>query len=406
MPPERLSRAEAARLAIRAQGLDRRRLRSVPALLGQLGAVQLDTISTLARSHELVAYARLGTVPRERVEATYWGHGRAFEYWSHAACILPMESYPLFAFRRRAIRAQRERWGATVNAVDAVRRALSEQGPLTATELGGARRSGGWWDRSEAKDAVEWMLAAGEVVCTDRRSWKRIYDLAERAIDITPQPDWVDHEGVWGPSDVACTRDLLLRSVRVLGVGTLADARDVHRLSGLGGPPQQAKPQLLRRALRELLDDGRVVQVEVEGFETPWLADPAALTRIPRSDRSITTLLSPFDSLVWYRDRLQRLFDVFHRIEAYTPRHKRERGYFAMPVLHGGRILGFVDPGRDGEAMVAHKITVLDHDVDGFALALAEAARWVGSTSVRVDSAPTARTARIISTAANRLLRQ
>ncbi len=406
MPAERLSRAEATRLAIRAQGLDRRRLRSVPALLGQLGAVQLDTISTLARSHELVAYARLGAVPRERVEATYWGQGRAFEYWSHAACILPMETYPLFAFRRRAIRPLRERWGATDEAVQAVRSALTERGPLTATELGGARRAGGWWNRSENKDAVEWMLAAGEAVCIDRRSWQRVYDLAERAIELTPQPDWVDDGGVLGPSDEACVRELLVRSMRVSGVGTLADVRDVHRLSGLGGPPQHAKPQLLRQALRDLLDDGSLVQVSVEGFDQPWLADPGALTRIPRSDRSITTLLSPFDSLVWFRDRLQRLFDVFHRIEAYTPKHKRERGYFAMPVLHEGRIIGFVDPGRDKQALVAHKITMFDNDIEGMASALAEAARWIGRSSVRVDIAPTPRVARLISTAANRLLTQ
>jgi uncharacterized protein YcaQ len=396
-----LSRAEAARIAIRAQGLDRRRLKSMPDLLTHLGAVQLDTISVLARSHELVAYARLGAVGRDRVEATYWGHGRAFEYWSHAACILPMASYPLFAFRRRGIRARPDRWGAREAAVDTVRRALADRGPLTATELGGARRQSGWWNWSEAKDAVEWMLAIGEVAVTDRRSWKRVYDLASRAVLSDPQPSWVDEHGVFGPSDEECVRGLLLQSIRVLGVGTRADLRDVHRLSGQGGPPQEAKVRLLERGLRALLETGEIVEVTVEGSPEPWLADPAALRRIPRTDASVTTLLSPFDSLVWHRPRLQRLFDVSHRIEAYTPKHKRERGYFAMPLLHQGRIIGFVDPAREGTALVARKVTMFEPDVDAFAIALAEAAQWVGQATVRVDEAPSAAVAKAIARAAN-----
>ncbi len=401
MPKPQLSRAETARIALRAQGLDRRRLRSTAALLTHLGAVQLDTISVLARSHELVAYARLGAVGRERVEGTYWGHGRAFEYWSHAACILPIASYPLFAFRRRGLLAQQDRWGAKAEAVDTVRRALADRGPLTATDLGGARRESGWWRWSEAKDAVEWMLAAGEVVVTDRRGWKRVYDLASRAIHIEPQADWVEEHGVLGPTDAACVGALLLQSVRTLGVGTLDDIRDVHRLSGKGGPPQHARPHLLRDELRALIAEGAVVEVAVEGASDSWLADPAALHRVPTADRSITTLLSPFDSLVWHRPRMERLFDVMHRIEAYTPKHKRERGYFAMPVLHGGRIIGFVDPGRDTDALVARQVTIIESDIDGFALALAEAAQWVGQRRVRVEVAPSQRLGRAIARAAN-----
>lgn len=404
VPVPRLSRSDAIRIAIRAQGLDRRRRASVPVLLERLGAVQLDTISVLARSHELVAYARLGAVGRERVERVYWGHGHAFEYWSHAACILPLSSYPLFAFRRRGIASMPERWGASAAAVEAVRGALTERGPLTATELGGARREAGWWRWSAAKDAVEWMLATGEVVVTDRRSWKRVYDLAARAIPQEAQADWVDDGGIVGPTDEDCVRALLLRSVRVLGIGTRDDVRDVHRLSGLGGPPQEGKPHLLRHQLHRLLDEGAIVEVEVEGSAQPWLADPGILRRIPRQDASVTTLLSPFDSLVWYRARLERLFDVRHRIEAYTPRHKRERGYFAMPVLHEGRIVGFVDPAREGAALVARKVTMFESDLTGVALALADAARWVGQSHVRVEQAASARTATAIARAANQML--
>ncbi len=151
-------------------------------MLRALGAVQLDTISVLARSHELVAYARLGPVGRARIEDAYWG-GEAFEYWSHAASILPQTEWPWFAFRRRRMRERQRRWHAVHRpAVDAVREQLASDGALTTKDLGGAKASAEWWDWSEAKIAVEWLLDVGEVVCVERRGWRRVYDLAERAI--------------------------------------------------------------------------------------------------------------------------------------------------------------------------------------------------------------------------------
>ena len=152
-------------------------------VLRHLGAVQLDTISVLARSHELVAYARLGAVGRKAVEEAYWSGGHAFEYWSHAACILPVEEWPHFAFRRRAYRAAPalEPRACRTSAYEQVIKQLRAEGPLTATDLGGAKNKGEWWDWSATKIAVERALMYGEVVCTERRGWKRVYDLAERA---------------------------------------------------------------------------------------------------------------------------------------------------------------------------------------------------------------------------------
>ena len=179
-----LSRDEARRAALRAQGLlgaDGRR-GGPAAMLRRLGAVQLDTISVLARSHELVAYARLGAVARSKVEKAYWGGG-AFEYWSHAACVLPAEEWPMFGFRRRYFRDRGWRWHEVPqDACPRVLDALRANGPMTVTELGGARRGGEWWDWSDVKIAVEWLLDVGEVVCTERRAWKRVYDLPERAL--------------------------------------------------------------------------------------------------------------------------------------------------------------------------------------------------------------------------------
>lgn len=402
MARSELSLLQARQVALRAQNLDRRRPQSVPKLLERLGAVQLDTISVLARSHELVPYARLGAVGRPAVEAAYWGHGRTFEYWSHAACILPVSVFPFFAFRRRATVAKQERWGAAPQAVDVVRAALREGGPQTATELGGARRSSGWWEWSDAKQAVEWMLAVGEVVVTDRRAWKRVYDLAERAIPSQPTDAWVEDRGVHGPSDAECIRHLLLASMRTLGLGTVDDIRDVHRLRGnMGAEGAYTDTKLLQREFEALIDSGKIVRTSVEGWSDAVYADPAALRRIGPTGASVTALLSPFDSLVWHRPRLERLFDLRHRIEAYTPAAKRQYGYFAMPVLHEGRIIGLVDPAREKAVLVAKQVTLFDGDATGAALAIAEAARWVGATAVRVDRAPTAAAARRLQRMAN-----
>ena len=351
----------------------------VRALLHDLGAVQLDTISVLARSHELVAYARLGAVQRGAVEAAYWAGDTAFEYWSHAACILPMEAWPLFSFRRRHYLARRSHWHAVDDrAISRVVRRLRAEGPVTTKELGGAKSSSEWWDWSDAKIAVEWLLSSGTVVCTQRIGWRRVYDLAERAVPehLRRAPGWRTIGGVHGPTDDECTRELVARSVDAMGVGTLDDIADVHRLP----------KAIVRTRLREL----EVEQVAVEGWREPaYLAGAAAawLASRPRA-RSRTVLLSPFDSLVWHRPRTERLFGMAHRLEAYTPSAKRVHGYFAMPVLHDGRLIGRVDPRREGGTLVAARVTlehVGDDAVAGTAAALVEAASWVGCDDIRID---------------------
>ena len=368
-----LTADEARRLALRAQGLlgapDRRG--GVRGVLRHLGAVQLDTISVLARSHELVPYARLGAVGRAAVESSYWGSGSSFEYWSHAACILPIEEWPLFAFRRRAFVARGHRWHRMQDAEQSCAEVLARlraDGPLTATELGGAKRGGEWWDWSETKIAVEWLLDTGQVVCTERRSWKRVYDLAERAVPTA----LLDTE----PDDDACLRQLLRQSGAALGVATAKDLADYHRL----------KSQQVTAALPE----SGLVPVQVLGWgrdnsPAPAWADPAALETDPRG-RHRTTLLSPFDSLVWDRARTERIFGLTHRLEAYTPKEKRLHGYFAMPLLSGGRLVGRVDPAREGRTLVARQVSLdSPKHLDALAGALTEAASWVGCDSVRVE---------------------
>ncbi|MFJ3440161.1 winged helix-turn-helix domain-containing protein [Streptomyces sp. NPDC086081] len=370
-PAAELSADEARRIALRAQGFlgapDRRS--GVRGVLRHLGAIQLDTISVLARSHELVPYARLGAVGRKTVEKAYWtpdpsGAPHAFEYWSHAACILPIEEWPHFAFRRRAYR-NRPHWNHELpdGVYDRVIKQLRAEGPLTATELGGAKKTNDWWDWSGSKVAVERALMHGEVVCVERRGWKRLYDLAERAIPPALLHDELD--------DTECLRRLVRLAGRSLGVGTRADIADYHRLKG--------------EQVDAVIADSGLVPVTVEGWGKPAWADPAALETPPRG-RHRTTLLSPFDSLIWERARAERIFGFTHRLEAYVPKPKRVYGYFAMPVLAGGRLVGRVDPARAGSTLVAKQVT-LDgaKAVPAVAQALAEAASWVDCTDVRVE---------------------
>ncbi len=367
-PQLTLSADDARRLALRAQGLlgapDRRA--GVPGLLRHLGAVQLDTISVLARSHELIPYARLGAVGRSAVESAYWGGGRAFEYWSHAACVLPIEEWPYFAFRRRAFRARGHRWHRLkdpASSTAAVLDRLAADGPLTSTELGGAKNGGPWWDWSETKIAVEFLLDTGLVVCTERRGWKRVYDLAERAV-----PGKLLHDDL---DDAACIRRLVVLAGRALGVATRSDLADYHRLKA--------------EQVEAVLPDSGLVPVEVAGWGKPAWADPGALSAPPRG-RHRTTLLSPFDSLVWDRARTERVFGFTHRLEAYVPRPKRIHGYFAMPLLAGGRLVGRADPAREGSTLVARQLSVAGRRaVAPMAAALREAASWVGCDAVRVE---------------------
>lgn len=263
-PALSLSADEARRIALRAQGFlgapDRRG--GVRGVLRHLGAVQLDTISVLARSHELVPYARLGAVGRSAVEASYWSQNHAFEYWSHAACILPMEEWPHFAFRRRANKARGHRWHVLKDqhrSTKTVLDRLAAEGPLTSTELGGAKNGGEWFEWSETKIAVEWLLDIGEVVCTERRGWKRVYDLPGRAV-----PEALLHDAL---DDRECKRRLVALAGQSLGVGTRSDIADYHRLKG---PDFDA-----------VVEDAGLVPVEVEGWSKPAWADPSALATLP-----------------------------------------------------------------------------------------------------------------------------
>jgi len=404
-------------MTLRAQGLlgatPWRATRSgVAAMLRRIGAVQLDTISVLARSHELVAYARLGPVRREQIEQAYWHPAKpaAFEYWAHAACVLPLEQWPYFAFRRRAFRARGVRWHQShQETCEKVLARLRAEGPLTATQLGGAKGGGPWWDWSDVKIAVEWLLDVGEVICVRRTGWRRVYDLPERVLP----GELADPN----PSDLECLTYLTGVAARSLGVVTHADLVDYHRLNILTSEKSQHTRLVADAALAAGLTP---VAIAGEGAAPGWgragpgtrragpgtrragpgtgragpgtgraasgWADPAALEQAADRGRHRVTLLSPFDSLVWDRKRTLRTFGFEHSLEAYVPKHKRVHGYFSMPLLAGGSLAGRVDPARDGQTLVARKVSLeRAAAAEPMAQALREAASWVGCDDVRLE---------------------
>ncbi|MEO6712992.1 MAG: crosslink repair DNA glycosylase YcaQ family protein [Mycobacteriales bacterium] len=363
---ETVSGDDARRLFLALQGFIGApdRTGGVPGVLQRIGLVQLDTISVLARSHELVPYARLGAVGRPAVEAAYWGEpAAAFEYWGHAATVLPLEDWPWFAFRRRRYAAKYPDTDPKLSREIVAR--LRVEGPLTSTQLGGAKNGGPWWDWSKAKVSVERMLSAGLVICARRSGWRRVYDLPERVLP----------KELFGPEydDATCVTELARRSAARLGIGTEADIADYHRLD--------------RQQVRDAIEPAGLVAVNVAGWPTPAWADPAALQLLRQGirGRHRTTLLSPFDSLVFDRQRTERMFGYGHRLEAYTPKHLRVHGYFTMPVLAGGRIVGRVDPAREKSTLVARQVSFETGAVTHVAAALREAATWVGATAVRVE---------------------
>ncbi|HEX7105605.1 MAG TPA: crosslink repair DNA glycosylase YcaQ family protein [Acidothermaceae bacterium] len=370
-----LSANDARRIALRAQSLlgapDRRA--GVPGVLRALGAVQLDTISVLARSHELVVHARLGVTSRVRIERAYWGSGDAFEYWAHAASVLPISQWPLFAFRRREFRERQRVWDDHhAPTAEKVLARVRAEGPLTASDLGGAKQAAQWWGWSEVKRAAEYLLAAGELVCATRVGWRRVYDLPERVVPSHWLHDDMD--------DDRCKVELIRRAARALGVATAADLADYFRLR--------------TRDVVRLLPETELTSVAVAGWRSPAWADPAALEAAAARGRHRSTLLSPFDSLVWDRKRTARLFGFDHRLEAYVPKGNREHGYFTMPVLAGGSLIARVDPARENGVLVARQITVeprfatparIGAAAASIATALREAAQWVGCDGVAVD---------------------
>ncbi|MER6943264.1 crosslink repair DNA glycosylase YcaQ family protein [Nonomuraea sp. NPDC000554] len=395
-----LSADEARRVILHAQGFIGAEARKggVHGMLRRLGAVQLDTISVLARSHELVAYARLGAVGRQKVERAYWHNpAQSFEYWCHAACILPIEHWPLYSFRRRAFRERRYRWHEVPDHVGELLQQARDAGSLTTTDVGGGKNGGPWWDWSDSKIGLEWLLDIGELVCSRRVGWRRVYEPAERVVpaellgeELSDEECVVRLAGIAGRALGVATRGDLVDFLRLKG--RYAEILDEALLSGAAGlVPVTVGGWPSRGTATKATAGKRAVSGATAGKGAHAWADPAALETEARG-RHRTALLSPFDSLIWHRGRTERVFGFRYQLELYVPKHKRVHGYFTMPVLAGGRLIGRVDPARDGTTLVARQLSLEPgltgaRWADALRDALWSAADWVGCDSVRVEKA-------------------
>ncbi|MBN1093495.1 YcaQ family DNA glycosylase [Blastococcus sp. TML/M2B] len=344
--PEHLPAPLARRIALAAQGFAVPRpatpvgTRQLRATAERLAVVQIDSVNVLSRSHYLPFFSRLGPYPRAALDAFTAGRGTVFEYWAHEASFLPVRLHPYLRWRMAA--ADSQAWGSMTRVarerpeyLSALVERIRRDGPLRAAELGETRpdRPGSMWNWHEGKAALEYLFFTGVLTTRGRTAgFERVYDLTERVIPaaVLAQPV---------PERADAVRVLVRTAARALGVATETDLRDYFRLS----------PADARTAIAELADAGELLPVEVAGWGRPAWLDPAA--RRPRWIRA-RALLSPFDSLVWERPRVERIFGFRYRLEIYTPAPKRVHGYYVLPFLLGDRLVARVDLKADRRAAV------------------------------------------------------
>jgi uncharacterized protein YcaQ len=305
-----------------------------------LAVIQIDSVNVLSRSHYLPAFSRLGPYERSALDALAGHRHDLFEYWAHEASYLPVRLHPFLRWRMAAaeqhawsnmVRLQRERPGYVAEILDRVR----EGGPLKASELREPvpDRPGTMWNWHAGKVALEWLFFTGVITARERTAgFERVYDLTERVLPA-------DVVGAPTPDPEEAVRELVRIAARALGVATERDLRDYFRLS----------PAAARTALVELADAGELVRADVPGWGSPAWLDPAA--RRPRRIRA-RALLSPFDSLIWERPRVERIFGFRYRLEIYTPAAKRLHGYYVLPFLLGDRLVARADLKADRQAGV------------------------------------------------------
>ncbi len=308
-------------------------------MVDRLRVVQIDSVNVLTRTHYLPAFSRLGDYARETLETEAWGPKPSlFEYWGHEASFLPVASQPLFRWRME--RARRgETWGGLArfarerrDFIDHVLARIERDGPATGGDFAEGKREAGWWNWSHGKQALEWLFWAGFITTKTRRGFERVYDLTERVLPakVVNAPT---------PTEADAHRSLLRLAARAMGVGTEGDLRDYFRM-----PLAET-----RARLNELVEAGELRQVAVQGWDRPaFLAPEAKISRRATAQ----ALLSPFDNLIWRRERTQRLFGVKIRLEIYTPSEKRVHGYYVLPFLMGEAIVARVDLKADRQAGV------------------------------------------------------
>lgn len=336
-----VSADRARKMALAAQGftdpppsgrVDVRHFRRV---LERISLVQLDSVNVFSRTHYMPFFSRLGPYDRVALDRWLWESGELFEYWGHEASVIPMGQFPLFRPRMngdfrwdRLERMRRENPDYLWAVLDEV----AAKGPVTTAHLDapGERIKNQMWGWSDGKVALEALFMGGYVTTAARPNFTRHYDLTERVV-----PSRIREISDPDPDDAH--RQLLMHAARSLGVGTAADLGDYHRIR-----MPRARP-----LIRSLAEEGALEKVEVEGWSEPGYLHPDAAT--PRQVQG-SALLSPFDSLVWFRPRVERIFGFHYRIEIYVPAPKRVYGYYVLPYLLDGHLVARVDLKTDRQA--------------------------------------------------------
>ena len=356
MIPITLSLPEARRLAIASQAFGARpakpTIEHLRRLAAQIHAFQIDSVNVLARAHYVSPFARLGAYPVGTLDALAYEKRELFEYWGHAACLLAVSLYPLFRYRMDKHREwtesfMRSRRGAYMAKAYAE---VAERGPLSASELSnGGKRSGNWWGWSIGKKTLEHLFDTGLLAIAGRRGFERQYDITERVIPKAVR------ESAALPREAAM-KELIHLSAKAQGIGTLEDLRTYFYVDGWSdrsGPVPwrwsrrrgRAKP-IAQQLVAELVEEGRLVTARVQGWKEMAYALPGV--KVPAKVEA-SAFVTPFDSLVWDRARLKRLFGMDYTIEIYTPMAKRKYGYYVFPFVLGDKIVARCDLKADRE---------------------------------------------------------
>jgi uncharacterized protein YcaQ len=379
----RLTLDQARRYALGAQGfadprpggrVDVRHFRKV---VDRIGLVQLDSVNVFSRTHYMPFFARLGSYDRAALDAWLWGSGEMFEYWGHEASLIPTRDHALWRWRMNGpliwqrLESMRQEHPEYL---DEVMSQVRERGPLRTAELHdpGERDGTSMWGWSKGKVALEALFMEGKVSTATRRNFVRMYDVSERVIPA-------EHYAIDDLDPEQAQSELLLRAARFMGVATAADIADYPRIR-----MPEARPLIERLAAK-----GDLIEVEVEGWSRTAYLHPEAT--MPRRVEG-RALLSPFDNLVWFRDRVERLWDFHYRIEIYVPEPKRVYGYYVLPFLLDGDLVARVDLKADRKAgALLVKGAFAEPEVDRARVArelraeLDAVATWMGLAEVKVS---------------------
>lgn len=356
-----LSLAEARRLAIASQGFGKRpaapSVDHVRKLADKIHAFQIDSVNVLARAHYVPAFARLGAYRNDAIDALVYQKRELFEFWGHAACLMPVALYPLLRYRMHSNDTREHMRTPDGAKLSKVYEEVAARGPLTVGELADpGKRSGKWWGWGDGKLRLEALYDAGLVAISGRRGFERVYDITERVIPKSALD-------VPAPGREESMKQLICLGAKAYGVGTLRDIVGYFKTDAWhdrgtrwpwwkpeGETATGKRPKAIaKRLVDELVEESRLVPASVEGWNERAFMVPG--TRVPKSVDA-RALVTPFDSLVWERDRIDRLFGMKYSIEIYLPAEKRVYGYYVFPFLLGDTLVARCDLKADRERKV------------------------------------------------------